>query len=77
MAKHGIALHPRRLIVASAETALTSAVLEWMKVEGVKLTDGEVLSVLNEVFSKMIQHEARSMIRMERHGTTDKKGDEA
>jgi len=64
--------HPREIIVSEAETKLASTVVETMS--HYKLTGGEYLSVLTEVFSRLFLNFLKYEIRRERHGNTDTPG---
>lgn len=68
-------LHERYFKVSKKKSELQEKILNFM--EESDLTDAELLSVLTDVFSSSIGCIYKDMIRMERHGTTDKKGDEA
>ena len=70
-------LHERYFIVKEIELELSGLVLDFLIKHKDDITDGEELKILNEVFSSSIGSVARGMIRVERHGDTDKKGDEA
>lgn len=77
MPVQGIKLHPRRLIVQKAENALNSAIVDWAKGPGNELTEAEYLKVLADTLASYMSFRLRMLIRMERHGTTEKKGDES
>lgn len=67
----GIRIHPRTRPVAQAKLELTKFLIEFESKHG--LTAAEVTKMLaQEIASQMVY-----AIRMERHGTTTKKGDEA
>lgn len=72
----GIKLHPRLQLVTTAELDLQTRVLAWMK-EHDELTTAEILMTLSSVLSHELNGILRLLLRKERHGTTDKKADEA
>lgn len=57
--------HPREAIVSEAQVELTKLVLGWSAKHD--LSDGELLSVLDEVLGDRIAGLARRIIRDERH----------
>jgi hypothetical protein len=68
-------LHPRFDIVEKAKHELMSA---WLRViENHELTRGEQLKVVTETAQSWAENIARQLIRWERHGDTEKPGDEA
>jgi hypothetical protein len=75
-----ISLHPRYFIVENHKNDLARLVLDFERkcIESKDgITEAEWLSILTEVFSDNLRSVVKGQIRMERHGTTDKKGDEA
>lgn len=63
-------IHPRRVIVARAATEIAQAVVDVTEKHG--LTVAEVLTVL----VGEMQEYTKYVLRIDRHGTTDKKADE-
>lgn len=64
-------LHPRTLVVQTAECEINMAILKIAEKHG--LTTVELVHVLTGVASEKTKY----LLRLERHGTTDKKADEA
>jgi hypothetical protein len=68
-------LHPREKIVRRARADLSDKTLEWLRSDAVQeLTDGEYIALVAAAFSEMVEVHAKMMVRVERHGTTDRPG---
>lgn len=65
----GLRIHHRESIVRTAKIELQTYVAELIKRH--KLTDGEILSIINESHSDWFASYAKVLIRMERHGDPD------
>lgn len=71
----GVQMHPRRVVVRQAKSALSSALLDWEESDAVKdLTPLEVLSVLQDVLGGQLSSLLKYEIRHERHGNYDTPG---
>jgi hypothetical protein len=69
-------VHERTRIVDEARYDLTKRVLDW-QTQQEDLTLWEGIKVLSDVFGDAIGNLAKYEIRYERHGTHEKRGDEA
>lgn len=67
----GIRLHERYFKVQNADIDLEGFLIDWRKKHG--MTWGEELSIISQILAR----NAKYMIREERHGDQDIKGDEA
>jgi hypothetical protein len=68
-------IHPREAIVETAKRKLESAVLDVVASEEFKaLTEAEYTKVINLVLSDRIASLMRHLIRIERHGDSEKPG---
>ena len=70
-------LHERYVIVKQQKRELDSLVFDYLFDDSRDLTQGERIRIISEIFSDLIASEAKYMIRAERHGDENKKGDEA
>jgi hypothetical protein len=68
-------IHPRYFVTRKAKHELVEAF--YQIAEKHELTPAELLSVVNEAASEHITHAVNLLLRQERHGTTEKKANEA
>lgn len=66
-----LTLHPRHRIVETAKIDLLGVILEWRKRHDITFIEAA------QILVAAVEDELRYALRMERHGTTTKKADEA